>query len=479
MWYRFAGVPRKFFTNPVEGGFYVGDRPIAYGQKMSVSEWVSLLNTKYEYLKSQEDLNKFLSNPKRFEMIDNQLSYKRRFNKKDLYNLISEFYVGNRKINLNEKMTLTEWVHLLKTDIRNIDDQEKLDEFLSDPERFEIIDSHKIYIKNTQNEGTLRIPFEFYIGDDKIPKDKKFGIMKLSKILSISYLQILNQNMLNDFFSDTDRFKKDKNGNIQYFPKKASRLESLFQKRIRSSDDHNIKIVPQKIIKISNKILKFDFAFMYGEKISLVVEINGRQHYGFVSFGNSIRNTYKTWQNGLKRDVMKINYCHNNNIPLLIFNHMLSLSEFETIIENLNKNPHIYDQYIPQHVMDENISNTSLEFIKRQIYSHLYPVFNNVISFKNDESKKRYIKDTLILISKLLGIYEDGIDKTDYIETFDTNVDLTSYYNICLSIYNSLYPDFPLDKDEKITYSDLSKPPRLQKEKSLIKEPTEITPSEE
>ena len=66
MWYRFAGVPRKFFTNPVESGFYVGDRPIAYGQKLSVSEWVTLLNTKYEYLKSQEDLNKFLSNPKSF-----------------------------------------------------------------------------------------------------------------------------------------------------------------------------------------------------------------------------------------------------------------------------------------------------------------------------------------------------------------------------------------------------------------------------
>jgi hypothetical protein len=35
-----------------------------------------------------------------------------------------------------------------------------------------------------------------------------------------------------------------------------------------------------------------------------------------------------------------------------------------------------------------------------------------------------------------------------------------------LSIYNNLYPEYPLDRDEKITYSDLSKQPRLNKEKS-------------
>ena len=64
-----------------------------------------------------------------------------------------------------------------------------------------------------------------------------------------------------------------------------------------------------------------------------------------------------------------------------------------------------------------------------------------------------------------MGIYEGGIDKTDYINSFDLSTDLTSNYNICLSIYNNLYPDYPLDRDEKITYSDLSKPPRLQKEK--------------
>ena len=37
----------------------------------------------------------------------------------------------------------------------------------------------------------------------------------------------------------------------------------------------------------------------------------------------------------------------------------------------------------------------------------------------------------------------------------------------------------PLDKDEKITYSDLSKKPKIYKENPPIKEQTEIIPSEE
>ena len=64
-----------------------------------------------------------------------------------------------------------------------------------------------------------------------------------------------------------------------------------------------------------------------------------------------------------------------------------------------------------------------------------------------------------------MGIYKGGIDKTDYVRSFDVNVDLTSNYNICLAIYNSLYPNFPLDQDEKITYSDLSSEQKIYKEK--------------
>ena len=43
----------------------------------------------------------------------------------------------------------------------------------------------------------------------------------------------------------------------------------------------------------------------------------------------------------------------------------------------------------------------------------------------------------MILIAKLLGIYNGGIDKTDYVRSFDANVDLTENYNICLDIFEN------------------------------------------
>lgn len=81
-----------------------------------------------------------------------------------------------------------------------------------------------------------------------------------------------------------------------------------------------------------------------------------------------------------------------------------------------------------------------------------------------------------------MGIYEGDIDKTDYINSFDLSTDLTSNYNICLSMYNLMYPDYPLNRDEKITYSDLSKIPPIYKEKPpIVKKPkeTNLVPTEE
>jgi hypothetical protein len=256
-------------------------------------------------------------------------------------------------------------------------------------------------------------------------------------------------------------------------PFKGSAREKYINRNLNITNDHNITVESQKPISILNprkslRILRLDFAFVRDKDILLAIEINGGQHYGFAAFSKN--STYEDWQAGLKRDVEKINYCHYNNIPLLIFSHLLPEQYFKTTADNLNKNPHMYDNYIPQSVIfdDEvnDVADMSLEFIKRQIYSHLYPVFEGIISFDDDISKKRYIKDTLILIAKLLGIYNGGIDKTDYIRAFDANVDLTENYNICLDLYNNLYPNYPLDSENKITYNDLSVKPEINKMKT-------------
>ena len=577
MWYRFA-VAKILLSNPVVGGFWVDvneknelgeiikiPREIKEGQPFGIREWVKLLTTNSGYVSSQEKLNDFLNNPKRFVIRDGKKFYIPRWDRIKLKNPIvggfwvdekeknelGEFVTTPREIKEGEFLNFGVWEKLLSVSRKNFNSQEKLNDFLNDPSKFEIRDGKRFYIPfiplrnpiengfwvdlneiNELGEEIQKpkfIPYEkpygnlewakllsagaqyinsqeklnnflsnpnkfvirdgrrfyisrwnrklknpviggFYLGDKPIPFGESFGIVEWSKLLSTDTGNINSQEKLNNFLSDERRFE-DKNGVKIYVPIILSSRESLFEKKFNNYNRDSITIQSQQKILISyivnniikKTILKLDFAFIKNNKPILAVEINGMQHYGFVNFSKSIK--YDEWQQALNRDILKINYCHDNNIPLLIFHHMLSDEEFKSILNNLYENPNAYAGYIPQPAIDNNTTNTSLEFIKRQIYSHLYPVFNGTITFNDDASKKRYIKDTLILISKLMGIYEGGIDKTDYINSFDLSTDLTSNYNICLSIYNNLYADYPLDRDEKITYSDLSKPPRLQKEK--------------
>ena len=549
MWYRFAVAPIPLI-NPIEGGFWVDDVPIGYGETKSVREWSSLLQTARSNINNQEKLNEFLSDPKKFEIKDGKKIYLRnkqadpkplvipftfyingeeilkgrvfqlmklskllqtnpkKINKQEKLNeFLNEsnrfkiedgkkiylrntqadpkplvipftFYIDGEEILKGRVFPINHLRKLLQTAENNIKPQEKLNEFLNDSRRFEIKDGKKIYLRNTHNlSSDLIIPFTFYVNGEEILKGSVFPLSYLWKLLQTNYNKINKQEKLNEFLSDPRRFEI-KDGAYFYKPIKISNKESQFISKFNNYNKDSIYINSQFKIRIFykseqnfniNKILKLDFAFMKNDKIVLAIEINGAQHYGFVPYNKDY--TFNQWQDGLNNDILKINYCHDNNIPLLIFHHMLSDEEFKSILNNLYENPHIYDQYIPQLVIDNNVADVSLEFIKRQIYSHLYPVFKGVISFDDDISKKRYIKDTLILIAKLLGIYNGGIDKTDYIRSFNANVDLTENYNICLDIYNNLYPDYPLDRDDKITYSDLSKKPTIQKPKEIEQDP--------
>ena len=466
--------------------FYIGEEKIQKDKVLGVHELKKLLQTGYVNVNTQETLNSFLSNPDRFEIIDGKKIYLRNTTK-DRKNLIIpfDFYIGEEKIQKGDIYVADLLRKLLQSDYVHVKTQETLNSFLSNPDRFEVIDGKKIYLKNTTKKSkNLIIPFDFYIGEEKIQKDKAFGAKKLEKLLQTRSTNINTQEKLNYFLNNSE-FRINENGNNQYFPFKGSAREKYINRNLNITNDHNITVESQKPITILNprkslRILRLDFAFVRDKDILLAIEINGGQHYGFAAFSKN--STYEDWQVGLKRDVEKINYCHNNNIPLLILNHLLPEQYFRTTTDNLNKNPHMYDSYIPQSVIvnDEvnDVADMSLEFIRRQIYSHLYPVFKEIISFDDDISKKRYIKDTLILIAKLSGIYNDGINKTDYIRAFDANLDLTENYNICLDIYNNLYPDYPLDSENKITYNDLSVKPEIYKIKTKQIEES-LIPSEE
>ena len=59
-----------------------------------------------------------------------------------------------------------------------------LNEFLSDPKKFEIKDGKKIYLRNKQEP--LIIPFTFNVNSEEILKGSVFQVVKLSKLLQTS-----------------------------------------------------------------------------------------------------------------------------------------------------------------------------------------------------------------------------------------------------------------------------------------------------
>ena len=70
MWYRLAYGKPKLLINPIEGGFWVGDRFIHYGEQLGVIELRKLLQTKPDHINTQERLNSFLSNSDILVIID-------------------------------------------------------------------------------------------------------------------------------------------------------------------------------------------------------------------------------------------------------------------------------------------------------------------------------------------------------------------------------------------------------------------------
>ena len=339
MWYRFALA--RLLSNPIVGGFYVDvneknelgeiikiPREIKEGQPFGIREWVKLLTTNSGYVSSQEKLNDFLNNPKRFVIRDGKKFYIPRWDRIKLKNPIvggfwvdekeknelGEFVTTPREIKEGEFLNFGVWEKLLSVSRKNFNSQEKLNDFLNDPSKFEIRDGKRFYIPfiplrnpiengfwvdlneiNELGEEIQKpkfIPYEkpygnlewakllsagaqyinsqeklnnflsnpnkfvirdgrrfyisrwnrklknpviggFYLGDKPIPFGESFGIVEWSKLLSTDTGNINSQEKLNNFLSDERRFE-DKNGVKIYVPIILSSRESLFEKKFNN-----------------------------------------------------------------------------------------------------------------------------------------------------------------------------------------------------------------------------------------------------
>ena len=81
----------------------------------------------------------------------------------------------------------------------------------------------------------------------------------------------------------------------------------------------------------TNKKLRID---CYFEKYNIAVEYNGIQHYNYIPFFHDDNNTLEYQQH---KDKIKIDFCKNNNIKLLIikYNENLSINNLKNILAEL------------------------------------------------------------------------------------------------------------------------------------------------
>lgn len=84
--------------------------------------------------------------------------------------------------------------------------------------------------------------------------------------------------------------------------------------------DNNIDFATQytfgDLKGINDGALRFDFAIFKNNKLSHLIEYNGKQHYEFPQ-----KAWQKEWKNLLENDKRKIQYCKDNNIELRIIKY--------------------------------------------------------------------------------------------------------------------------------------------------------------
>lgn len=88
------------------------------------------------------------------------------------------------------------------------------------------------------------------------------------------------------------------------------------------------------LIGKAKRPLRYDFAIFKNNNLYCLIEYHGRQHYQFEKNWNMTQQDFLQAQ---ERDLIKVNYCKKNNIPLYIFNKQSHIEEEILKIMNLTK----------------------------------------------------------------------------------------------------------------------------------------------
>jgi len=249
-----------------------------------------------------------------------------------------------------------------------------------------------------------------------------------------------------------------------------------------------------------------DGVFKKDNKIVLAIECQGQQHYQFVSF--SKKTNYSDWLDSIKRDRLKLAFCHDLGIPVIYVSRYLGNEDIKKIFANLRSNIRYYasevteqpdlDSFVfvpnsdPQDVHEE----VQL-YSDRLVYDHLNYIKSELYKDIPEEVKVKFLKDKLIALSKLVLLFEKSLtnEEKDFIRAFTYTTDLSRGYEFVKRSFEKISNN-PIDFSHGINFGMIEsknitrqqqqsedfeekpvrekKVPRRYQEKTLISVPDEI-----
>ena len=245
-------------------------------------------------------------------------------------------------------------------------------------------------------------------------------------------------------------------------------MEKLLNDEFADFNEDGITFQKQQIVRYqmpgSDLIgwVYLDGVFKKDNKIVLVVECQGQQHYQFVSFSKTAN--YSDWLDGIKRDRLKLAFCHDLGIPVIYVSRYLSNEYIEKLFANLRSNIRYYASEVPEQpdldsfvfVPNSDPQDVQEEvqlYSDRLVYDHLNYIKSELYKDIPEEVKVKFLKDKLIALSKLVLLFEKSFtnEEKDFIKAFTYETDLSRGYEFVKRSFEKISNN-PIDFSHGINF---------------------------
>lgn len=416
----------------------VGNRR-ANVEGLTLREWASVLGVAEQSLR-----NAFV----KFELKGKSNDEKDKLFSNILYvNYLSErySYTGNEQIVLNkinisqnelkaliDNNASKEQISIFIRDYSRLSDEQKqlrIQDYLAG--RFEQSDFVKIFSKSHVNVRQI------LLRSGQTSSEKNFNQVISNTETNAESLKFFEQNR-----QDALNKAIEKLAGIKH----RFNMEEILNEKFSDYNEDGIKFQKQQLVRYqvpgSNLIgwVYLDGVFKKDNKIVLVVECQGQQHYQFVRFHKSAN--YDNWLDGIKRDRLKLAFCHDLGIPVIYVSRYLSNEDVRKLFANLKSNINYYASQVPNQpdlssfifVPNKDPQDIVQEvqlYSDRLVYDHLNYIKSELYKDIPEKVKIKFLKDKLIALSKLVLLFEKSFtnEEKDFIKAFSYETDLSRGYD--------------------------------------------------